>query len=392
MKLRVLTALGMALMAGALVLQYRPDTWERRVTDELMHAPSNHWPRPTLDPGSGHFGELVDADWNALRTLEENWSSIPADVRFECLKATSDLDLQHHFATPCRQWLDAARRHLPTVEHAVAAPEAGPPDRFDPLRGADSGFAARLMVLGRLPALEALSREAAGEHDRALDACVTTLEVIRDLEWGLRSTSDSLGERIGTLTFYPCAHALLNATPERRAKFTEQLAKVTDGRPPPAHGFELNRSTELLHFFGPTLPKKTLAGADPKVTAWLERNADRLQPKALQQTWADLSRHEDEQVELARQSPDRWPANNEALAAWKSVDAVFEGLKVIASLASQTAEHNAWPDPLPQGKQVKLAREGEAVTVLLDLRTHPVQLKDGTTFDLPNRWTLTLPQ
>jgi hypothetical protein len=413
MKLRLLTAVGLALMVGALVLEHSPNVFETRVTEELMHAPSNHWPRPALeaDGGTGHFGTVLESEWNVLVTLEDNWSAIPVQTRLDCVLATSDLDVERHFHPQCKQWLSSARKHLPVIERAVAAAEAGPADRFDPVRGPESGNASKLMVAGRIPALVTMMTEAEAiteeDHAKAVDACVLTLQVMRDFSWGMRSSELALGERIGTELFYPCAHALLRTTPERRARFEQQLAAIAAGRAPVVHNFTVTRASEVLHWYGPALPKKTLERADPKVAAWIARSGGSVAVKSLRKEWSGFIAYYDGLVDAAQQPPERrrialngqrdvfddvvFRSHSYDFDASKSVDAVFEGLKVMADLADQSETAHGWPETLPRGEQIRLSRGKHGINVLLDLRTAPVAVGDGGVTQLPNEWLFVQP-
>jgi len=402
-KLTLAAALGMGMLCAALFLQNRPVDWTQRLTDEMLHAPMNHWPRPSLAPdgGSGHFGAVLETEWSALGTVDQRWQNLPHDAVIECVRTASGAS-NEPFSRPCHDWFEAARRRLPVIERATLTAEAGPPDRFDALRGDDLDHLQELLVVGRIPAFEAVMREAEATspegHAHALDACVTALAVVRDLEWGNGLRGYGYAQRIAGLTFYWCAKAARGVGPERREQFRQQLKAINDGRPPLVHGFNLERTFQFLTMFGGTLPEKTVARADPRLKARLEGERGAYRDAELRKNWPIVSRFEDAMVAAAqlplekrdaafRAPPsllelENYKLDTRGYESYRSIDAVFEAL----SLLSAPVETTAISD------QVTVTRDGDALRVKLKLRESAMTYGDGGVFTLPNEWTFGDPQ
>ncbi|WP_375756446.1 hypothetical protein [Corallococcus exercitus] len=255
---------------GALAYQHlRTDALEERLLREVNTLTHAEHPRPVhVTPARpGTFGEAVEALRPALiqRARETPAPSAAEAATREAV--TEGRAPVTDLPAASREALEQGRPLMRQVLAATHAESGGLPEDLRPLSGPE---ASRRDVL--LQSLRHVVEEAAletrllvsrGEADAAVDTCVDTLALSRELALG----GGLLGQRLSATGYSrawrACADALDAASLARKRQAISQLTRLQEGFPPVSLTLHEEAVAAQLHAFRDLLSDEARAGLPP---------------------------------------------------------------------------------------------------------------------------------
>ncbi|MBN8229317.1 hypothetical protein JYK02_17550 [Corallococcus macrosporus] len=267
-------SLSVLVSAGALAYQHlRTDALEQRLlreVDTLTHA---EHPRPAHVTATrpGAFGEAVVSLLPAL-LQQAREAPVPSAAEAVTLEAviegrTPVTDLP----ASLREALEQGRPLMRRVLAATHAESGGLPEDLRPLSGPETSRRDALLQALRhvldVAALETRLLVARGEADAAVDTCVDTLALSRELALGgglvgLRLSADGFAR-----AWRACADALDAASLIRKRQALSQLTRLHEGFPPVSLTLHEEAVAAQLHAFRDLLSDEARAALP---AAWFD--------------------------------------------------------------------------------------------------------------------------
>ncbi|GMU04739.1 hypothetical protein [Corallococcus caeni] len=263
-------SLSVLVSLGALAYQHlRTDALEERLLREVNTLTHAEHPRPVhVTPARpGTFGDAVEALRPAL-LQQARETPAPSAAEAATRKAVTeghapvtDLPASSHEA------LERGRPLMRRVLAATHAESGGLPEDLRPLSGPESSRRdALLQALRNVveeAALETRLLVSRGEADQAVDTCVDTLALSRELALG----GGLLGQRLSATGYgrvwRACADALDAASLARKREAISQLTRLQEGFPPVSLTLHEEAVAAQLHAFRDLLSDEARAGLPP---------------------------------------------------------------------------------------------------------------------------------
>jgi hypothetical protein len=331
----ILTCLGLLL---ALRLRTGPLV-ERLSRDARVFEPES-FPRPShvmpATPGTvAQALEPLRKDISEAYLLGHFYNSDEVDP---CLPIITGQQPIAALPDECMQALDAGRSLVRRVLAATRAEHGGMPGLvrkpvvgymfFHPLQGLPSAMPVgrELLILARLAALEIRFLVSQGQSAEAVDLCLDTLALGRDMTLGSGVDARNVSSQVQTLAYRPCAAALAAASVERQRLAVEQLERLRQGWPSLADTVRVESVACQLYMYGGLLSPQQLGLLPPTAQALADRPSFR---------WDDNVASRMVAREMWRLSSDWFEAMKEAAAqppatlakAFGDVDARFQSQK-----------------------------------------------------------------
>ena len=167
-----------------------------------------------------------------------------------------------------RRVLEATRAELGGMPGMLRKPRVGYMF-FHPFQGLPSTMpvGTELLTLARLAALETRLLVSRGQTAEAVDLCLDTLALGRDLAIGSGVQARNLSFQTQTLAYRPCAAALAAASVERQRLTVEQLKRLSQGWPSLADTVRRESVACQLYMYGGLLSPQQLDLLPPAAQA-----------------------------------------------------------------------------------------------------------------------------
>ncbi|RKH54379.1 hypothetical protein D7Y23_00030 [Corallococcus sp. AB050B] len=300
-------SLSVLVSLGALAHQHlRTDALEERLLREVNILTQAEHPRPVhVTPSRpGSFG---DAMAPLLPALLQQAREAPAltDAEAETLEAVLEGHAPVTDLPASRR--DALERGRPLMRQVLAATHAesgGLPEDLRPLSGPEvSRRDALLQALRRVvedAALETRLLVSRGDADLAVDTCVDTLALSRELALGGGLVGQRLSASGYTRAWRACADALDSASLTRKRQAISQLTRLHEGIPPVSLTLHEESVAAQLHAFRDLLTEEGRAALPP---TWFDAPG---QPRALRRRlqWRQWVEDADRLIAVADQPPE----------------------------------------------------------------------------------------
>ncbi|NOK16888.1 hypothetical protein [Corallococcus carmarthensis] len=367
-------SLSVLVSVGALAYQHlRTDALEERLLREVNTLTHATHPRPAhvtaTQPGT--FGEAVASLLPALIQQAREAPALNAAEAATREAVTEGRAPVTDLPSSSREALEHDRQLMRQVLAATHAESGGLPEDLRPLSGPEvSGRDALLQALRHVvdaAALETRLLVSRGDADQAVDTCVDTLALSRELALG----GGLLGQRLSAngygRTWRACADALDAASLGRKRQALSQLTRLHEGFPPVSLTLHEEAVAAQLHAFRDLLSDEARAELPPtwfdapalpgalsrrlQWRQWVE-DADRLMAVADQpaeerrRSLADLETLKGEEYFRHAESPSvrLSPEDVEALALRELRS---EALMALVEVDVARAEKGQWPRALP---------------------------------------------
>ncbi|MDY7226219.1 hypothetical protein [Hyalangium rubrum] len=359
---------------------------------EPLLAEARELPEPEPDSMSRPEGEDEVAS--------EAWSKAFQALREQCLDVTVGKLSLEKMPAPCRKALDQGRQVMRRVLAATHAEVGGLPAGAGSLsRPSFSREPSGMRALERVVELAALETRllvAEGHAQEAVDVCLDSLAVSRELSLGGALHGSQLSASSQALTYRPCAEALDKASVERKRQALVQIGRLREGRPSFSAVLREESVFHQLTTFGPDfLPPEALSRLPPAGrtlvnahSGWFFFTSRIGHPMLRRYLWrrnvsmfdamaaaADLPQGERHQafarIDAAHTLLSDFPNAVHALEyhrQWELLapqDVQLAALMVLVEVDISRAERGAWPAPLTpptaEGFSLQVLNEEEAL-------------------------------
>jgi hypothetical protein len=163
----------------------------------------------------------------------------------------------------CREEWKKGRELVARVLAATHAEEGGLPEELGDLASPEHPYAVKgrlaLLYLLQLAALETRMQLAEGQVAQAVDTCLDTLALSRELTLGGGLIGQLHSAAGHGLVYRPCAEALDAAPLERKRAAVAQLSRLAEGFLPWSEMLKQESVTMQLLYFGELMPAELLA-------------------------------------------------------------------------------------------------------------------------------------
>ncbi|WP_223642150.1 hypothetical protein [Corallococcus sp. EGB] len=367
-------SLSVLVSLGALAYQHlRTDALEERLLREVSMLTQAAHPRPAhVAPARpGTFGEAVTP---LLPALLKRMRELPAPTAAETATLEAVTDGRAPVTDLPAARLEALEQDRPLTRQVLDATHAesgGLPEDLHPLAGPSvPGRDVLLQALLHVvedAALETRLLMARGMADQAVDTCVDTLALSRELALGGGLAGQRMSATSQGRAWRVCADALDAASLPRKRQAISQLTRLHEGIPPVSLALHEESVTAQLHAFRDLLSDDGRAALPP---TWFDAPAlpDALSRRRQWRQWVDDA---DRLLAVVDQPAEERRRSLAALEIWKAgehfrqeeapsvrlspedMEALelrtlrSEALIALAEVDAARAETGQWPHALP---------------------------------------------
>jgi hypothetical protein len=263
----------LAGVGGLALLSQRAGSLGDRLVREANTRFRAAWPRPSHagSPTPGSFGQAMEPLVPELLRLHKSSDYDVLAKDKACQPLEQGTASYEDLPPACRQLLDSRRDVLLRILAATRAGTGGLPPGLnsfsDPRHPHQPNSVAALRNLLRFAALETRRRLSRGEASAAVDTCLDSLALSRELalDGGLRGVilSSAGHEQL----YQPCAGALDAAPLERKRQALSQLGWLREGYPPLSQVFQDESLLIQLGYYGELLSEEQRLALVPEAQA-----------------------------------------------------------------------------------------------------------------------------
>jgi hypothetical protein len=260
-------AVVLASVGGTAYVTLRTGPLEERLVREAQALARAEYARPShgLPTLPGSFAERLEPLMDELRRLYQQRPEAPEEQtgQWPCRPVMEGSAAASELPARCREALERSRAQVRRVLEATRAEVGGLPEGLRALaapgdgRKGDPGMA--LMYGVKLAALETRLLLAEGRVEEAVDVCLDTLALSRELTLGGGLIGQMLSASAHGVAYRPCAAALDGAPVAVKRTAAARLARLAEGFGPVSRMLkEESVAVQLMHF-GDLMSAKTLA-------------------------------------------------------------------------------------------------------------------------------------
>jgi hypothetical protein len=227
----------LASLGGLAYLQLRTGPVAQRLIREATELERTTYPRPAHvpSPRPGTFADALKPHLDALMRAYEAQPRLVGTLAQQCREVTDGKVAPEALPPECRQVLERDRELVRQLLAATHVREGGLPEGLDLLSEPSHpsqrhGLLVVLHVV-RLAALETRLLLAEGQVEAAVDTCLDTLALSRDVSLGGGLVGRMVSATGYDMAWKPCAAALDAASPARKRQAAAQLARLREGLP-----------------------------------------------------------------------------------------------------------------------------------------------------------------
>ncbi|MCY1016979.1 hypothetical protein [Pyxidicoccus sp. MSG2] len=260
-------AIILASLGGVAYVTLRTGPLAERLVRDVEAMARTRYPRPShVTPAvPGTFAQHLDPLMGEVLRLYRERSVAFQSVApaFPCRAVIEGREPVSALPTPCQEEWKKGRELVARVLAATHAEEGGLPEGMGDLASpthpyADTGMPALLHVI-QLAALETRLLLAEGQAEKAVDTCLDTLALSRELTLGGGLIGQMTSATGQGLLYRPCAAALDAAPMERKRSAVAQLSRLAEGQLPFSQMLKQESVVMQLMLFGELMPAELLA-------------------------------------------------------------------------------------------------------------------------------------
>jgi hypothetical protein len=260
-------AIILASLGGVAYVTLRTRPLAERLVRDVEALARTRYPRPShVTPAlPGTFAQHLDPMMGeVLRLYRERPEALQSVApAFPCRAVIEGREPVSALPTPCQEEWKKGRELVARVLAATHAEEGGLPEGMGDLASpthpyADTGMLALLHVI-QLAALETRLLLAEGQAEKAVDTCLDTLALSRELTLGGGLIGQMLSATGQEFPYRPCAEALDVAPMAHKRVAMAQLSRLAEGHLPFSQVLKQESVAVQLMLFGELMPPELLA-------------------------------------------------------------------------------------------------------------------------------------